>query len=68
MMICLKNDDAFALLTTIFPHTIAMFNEIYHFLGLYVILNAKIIGLGNCANQYNGNNIGESSSIGDNRS
>jgi hypothetical protein len=42
---CLKYDVAFALLTLISPHTIAMLNEIDNFLGLDIILNGELIGL-----------------------
>jgi hypothetical protein len=43
----LKDDGAFALLTIIFPHTAAMFNEKKNLLGLDTILNGEPIGLGN---------------------
>jgi len=38
---CLKNDVVFALLITIFPHTVTMFNEIGNLIGLDVILNGE---------------------------
>jgi hypothetical protein len=44
----LKDDVAFALLSTISLHTIAMLNEIHNFPKLDGILNAKPIGLRNC--------------------
>jgi hypothetical protein len=45
-----------------------MFNKIDNLLGLNTILNEEPIGLGNCANQQCGINIGENSSRGDNKS
>jgi hypothetical protein len=64
----LKDDVVFALLTTIFPHIVAMFNEIDNLPRLDTILNREPIGLGNCVNQQCGIIIGESSSRGDNKS
>jgi len=55
----LKDDDVFALLIVIFPHTFTMFNELDNFPWLDAILNGKPIGLKNLANQQHGNNIGE---------
>jgi hypothetical protein len=40
----LKDDVAFALLTTIFPHMVAMFNEINKLHGLDPILNGDPLG------------------------
>jgi hypothetical protein len=54
----LKDDVAFALLTALFLHIVAMFNEIDNFLDLDTILNKKPIGLGNHASQQCGINIG----------
>jgi len=48
---CLKDDVVFALLTAIFPHTVAMLNEIDNLPRLDTILNGKPIGLGNHVNQ-----------------
>jgi hypothetical protein len=62
----LKDDVAFALLITISPHTIVMFNKIDNLAGLDAILNGEPIGLGNHASQQHGNNIGESDSKGAN--
>jgi hypothetical protein len=45
----LKDDDVFALLTTISPHTVMMLNDIDILFRLDVILNGKSIGLGNLA-------------------
>ncbi len=64
---CLKDDVAFALLTTISPHIVVMFNKIDNLVRLDVILNGEPIGLGNHASQQHGNNIGENSSRGNNK-
>ncbi len=64
----LKDDVAFALLTTIYFHMIATLTEIDNILVLDAILNGEPIGLGNHVSQQHGINIGESTSRGDNRS
>jgi hypothetical protein len=43
----LKDDVAFALLVVIFPHMVAMLNEINNLLGLDATLNGEPIKLGN---------------------
>ncbi len=63
-----KDDVAFALLTTISPHTITMFNKIDNIFGLDAILNGRHIRLKNHASQQRGSNSGESSGGGDSRS
>jgi len=65
--LCLKDDATFALLTTIFPHTVAMLSEINNLLGLNAILNGEPIGLRNHTSKQHCINIGESSSKGDNK-
>ncbi len=53
----LKDDVAFALLTTISPHMVAMFNKIDNLPRLDAILNGEPIGLGNRASRQRGINI-----------
>jgi hypothetical protein len=65
---CLKSDATFALLITIYPHTITMFNKLNNLLGLDAIFDGKPIGLGNCVNQQCGGNIGENNNREENRS
>jgi hypothetical protein len=43
----LKDDVAFTLLIMIFPHMVVMFNDLDNPLGLNLILNGKLVGLGN---------------------
>jgi hypothetical protein len=61
-----KDDVAFVLLTTIFPHTFTMLNEIDNLLGLDAILNGKPIMLRNHASQQCGSNSGGSNGRRDN--
>jgi hypothetical protein len=43
----LKDDLAFTLLITIFPHMVVMFNDLDNLFGLNSIFNGKLVGLGN---------------------
>jgi hypothetical protein len=42
-----KDDVTFTLLIMIFPHMVIMFNDLENPLGLNLILNGKLVGLGN---------------------
>ncbi len=64
----LKDDVAFALLVVIFPHMVAMLNEINNLLGLDATLNGEPIKLGNRTSWQCHINIGENSNRGNNRS
>jgi hypothetical protein len=64
----LKDDVAFALLTTIFPHIVAMLNEIDNLPKLDTILSGEPIGLGNYVSWQRDINTWESSSRRDNKS
>ncbi len=64
---CLKDDVAFALLITLSPHKVTMFNELDNFHGLDTILNLKLVGLWNHVSWQHDNNIGESSNRKGNR-
>ncbi len=63
----LKYDLAFALLTAMSPHKIAMFYELNIFFRLDTILNGKPFGLRNCVSQQHANNIGENNNRRNNR-
>jgi hypothetical protein len=67
----LKDDVDFALLTTIYPHTVAMFNELNNLLGLDELnnlLGSEAHWIKIHANQQHGSIIGESNNRGGNRS
>jgi hypothetical protein len=63
----LKDDPTVALLITISPHTVTMFNEIDNIPRFNTILNGEPIGLGNHANPQHGINIRENSNRRDSK-
>ncbi len=64
----LKDDATFALLTIVFPHTIAMLNKLDNLPRLDAIWMGNPFVLKICASWQHGSNIGDSNSRGNNRS